>query len=398
MIPRHSLPFDLRRILFVLVSSSRDAHSSDVEKAYADTLGVQAALLLPSVRAGIHMAILAVSGPDTIVAGPAYTCSTVHGAMTLSGAPTRLIDSAPGAFLMPADGIHAASEPGCALVLSEVYGFPYDQEMLRNACRKGPRLRVLDMAMGIPAPERMLELEARDVALFSFGWGKPMYAGWGGIACFQDPELAGRVRDIRDQWTVPETFDLRFRHGSSVLIRTAMNHRGLYGLSHEPHLYRVFRKIASPSHERGCQLKISGSLPLQWTSPMTALNRQLALYNLRHAAQDSGLRRSQAEIYSRLLVESGATRGPGSKALPQSHFPILLPSAGRDKMCDYLRGRGIDTGTLFPFPAGLSGDLYPHAAKAAGEVVTLPLGPAITLDEVRMVSECVKDGLRAFGC
>jgi dTDP-4-amino-4,6-dideoxygalactose transaminase len=398
MIPRHSLPFDLRRALAVLISSSGSVYSSDVEKAYADALGVNKALLLPSVRAGIHMAILAVSGPDSLTAGPVYTCSTVHAAMALGGAPTRLIDSGPEAFLMSADGIYASTEPGCALVLSEVYGLSYDQELLRNACSKGPRLRVFDMAMGIPDPERMRTLEAGDVALFSFGWGKPMYAGWGGIACFQDPDLAGRVRDIRDQWTVPETFSLRFQHGRSLLLRTAMNQRVLFGLSHQPHLYRLLGKAASPGHEQGCQLKMSGSLPPQWTSPMTALNQQLALYNLRHAAQDAGLRRSQAEIYSGLLVESGAIRGPGSKALPQSHFPVLLPSAVRDKMCDYLRRQGIDTGTLFPFPAGLSRDLYPNAAKTAAEVITLPLGPNITLEEVRMVSECVKDGLRAFGC
>ena len=398
MIPRHSLPFDVGTLFSVLIRSSSARLQSDVEKAYADALGVHKSLLLPSVRAGIHMAILAVSKSDTIVAGPAYTCGTVHVAMALSGAPTRLIDSGPGAFLMPSDGIYAATEPGCALVLSEVYGLSYDQELLRNACGKGPGLRILDMAMGIPDPGRTRKLEATDIALFSFGWGKPMYAGWGGIACFQDPELADRVRDIRDQWTVPETFGLRFRHGNSALIQTAMNHRSLYGLSHETHLYRVLRKTASPSHEQGCQLKISGSLPPQWTSPMTPLNRQLALYNLRHSAQDAGLRRSQAEIYSGLLVESGAVRGPGSKELPQSHFPILLPSAVRDKMCDYLRGRGIDTGTLFPFPAGLSRDLYPRAAKTAGEVITLPLGPSITLDEVRMVSHRVKDGLQALGC
>ncbi|MFZ2197992.1 MAG: DegT/DnrJ/EryC1/StrS family aminotransferase [Thermodesulfovibrionales bacterium] len=398
MIPRHSLPFDLQRFLSILVSSPRGAHYADVEKAYADALGVRTALLLPSVRAGIHMAILAVNKPDTIVVGPAYTCSTVHMAMALSGAAVRLIDSAPEAFLMPADGIHAATEPGCAVVLSEVYGLSYDQELLRNACSKGPGLRVLDMAMGIPDPERTRKLEARDVALFSFGWGKPMYAGWGGIACFQDPELAKKVRRIRDGWADTETCSLRVRHGFSLLMRTAMNHRVLFGLSHEPHLYRVLGKAASPGHEQGCQLKISGGLPPPWTSPMTALNRQLALYNLRHSAQDAGLRRSQAEIYSRLLVESGAVRGPGNKALPQSHFPILLPSAVRDKMCDYLRGQGIDTGKLFPFAAGLSSDLYPQAAKAADKVLTLPLGPTITLDEIRMVSQRVKDGLQVFGC
>jgi dTDP-4-amino-4,6-dideoxygalactose transaminase len=67
-------------------------------------------------------------------------------------------------------------------------------------------------------------------------------------------------------------------------------------------------------------------------------------------------------------------------------------------MCDYLRGRGVDTGTLFPLPAGLGRDCYPHAAAAADEVVTLPLGPTLTVDEVRMVSRQVKDGLRRLRC
>ena len=109
---------------------------SDLEKAYAEALGVPAVILLPSVRAGIHMVIQAMNKPGMIVVGPAYTCHTVHEALALSGACTRLVDSAPGSFLMSPDAIYAATEPGCALVLSEVYGIPYDQEMLRNACRK----------------------------------------------------------------------------------------------------------------------------------------------------------------------------------------------------------------------------------------------------------------------
>lgn len=398
MIPRHSLPFGLRKTLSIMVSPTPNTYSSDIEKAYADALGVCSVVLLPSARAGIHMVIQAASGPGTIAVGPAYTCHTVHEAMALSGAPSRLIDSAPGAFLMPSDSICAATEPDCVLVLSEVYGISYDQETLQNACQKGLRVRVFDMAMSIPSQERMRQLETRDVALFSFGWGKPMYAGWGGIACFQDPELAYKVREIRAQWTTQESFALRFRRGLSIILRVAMNQRGLYGLSHEPHFYQVFRKAASPSHEQGCQLKISGSLPPQWTSPMTALNRKLALLNLRNSVQNAEHRRNQAEIYSRSLVDPGIVRCPGSNTLPQSHFPIRLPSAVRNTMCDYLRGRGIDTSTLFALPAGLSRDHYPHAAEAADEVITLPMGPSITLDEVRMVSQRVKEGLRTLGC
>ena len=412
MIPRHSLPFGIGTALAVLAAQAPAVQVSDLEKAYADALGLHSAILLPSVRAGIHMVIQSLNKPDMIVAGPAYTCHTVHEALALSGAHTQLVDSAPDSFLMPIEDIEILStiKPVCALVLSEVYGIPYDLKMLRNADKKGHRVSILDMAMCIPSQERMQQLEAMDVALFSFGWGKPMYAGWGGIACFQDLELAGKIREIRDRWTTPDSVGQRFQRDCSTFFRVVMNQRRLYGLSHEQHLYRLYKNIITSRNEQGFPPTTHGdalqpvpglslnALPSEWKRPMTPLNRKLALRNLRHSVQNAELRRSQAEIYSRSLVESGIVRGPGNNTLPQSHFPIRLPSAVRNTMCDYLRVRGIDTSTLFPLPAGLSQEHYPHAAEAADEVVTLPMGPTITLDEVRMVSQRVKDGLQALGC
>ena len=76
MIPRHSLPFGIRKVLSVLVSLTPDISMPDLEKAYADTLGVGAVILLPSVRAGIHMSIQAANGPGSFAVGPAYTCCT----------------------------------------------------------------------------------------------------------------------------------------------------------------------------------------------------------------------------------------------------------------------------------------------------------------------------------
>jgi dTDP-4-amino-4,6-dideoxygalactose transaminase len=409
MIPRHSLPFGVGKILSSLVSPPPAMSSTDLEKAYADTLGVPAVILLPSVRAGIHMAIQATNGPNTTVVGPAYTCDVVYDALALGRACTRLIDLAPNSFLMSPEGITAATEPGCALVLSEVYGIPYDQEVLRDGYGKGPRVRILDMAMSIPAPERMQHLEARDVALFSFGWGKPMYAGWGGVACFRDTELAGRVREIRDRWSISESLGLGLRRSCLTLLRVAMNQRHLYGVSHERHLYRLYKTASSfrnqwgrtPTTRRPALQFAPGQetneLPPEWTRPTTELNRKLALHNLRTSGQNAELRCRQAEIYSKCLVESGIMCGPQSNALPQSHFPVRVSSSLRDKMCDYLRGCGIDTSTLFPFPIGLSRDCYPNAAEAADEVVTLPLGPTVGLHEVQMVSRRVKEGLRTLG-
>ena len=287
-------------------------------------------------------------------------------------------------------------------MLSEVYGIPYDQGTLQFASRNRPRLRIFDMAMSVPAQKRMQQLEATDVALFSFGRGKPMYAGWGGVACVQDLELAGRVREIRDRSTTRESPSLRFQRSCSTVISVVMNQRRLYGLSHQQRLYRLYRNVSSARNGYHSPDKLttrkapSHILPPTWTQPTTSLNRKLALHNLRGSLQNAEVRRSQAEIYVRHLGELGIVRGQGVEALPQSHFPIRLPSGIRDPMCDYLRGRGIDTSTLFPLAAGLSRASYPNAAEVADEVITLPLGPTITPHEVQMISECVKDGLRVF--
>ena len=188
-----------------------------------------------------------------------------------------------------------------------------------------------------------------------------------------------------------------------------MNQRHLYGVSHERHLYRLYKTASSFRNQQGRSSTTrrpalqfapgqgTNVLPPEWTQPATDLNRRLALHNLRTSGQNAELRRRQAEIYSKCLVESGIMHGPQSNALPQSHFPVRISPSVRDKMCDYLRGCGIDTSTLFPFPVGLIRDCYPKAAEAADEVVTLPLGPTIGLHEVRMVSRSVKEGLRTLG-
>ena len=404
MIPRHSLPFSAGKFIRMMFSGP-DINISDFEKACADSLGVREVVALPSVRGGIHMTVLAGMLPRGNVVGPVYTCDTVHLALALSGVHSHLVDTSPDSFLMSPEAIRKVAGPECVLLLSEVYGIPYGLKFFEEKSGMQSNLRILDLAMCIASPERMKQLEPKDVALFSFGWGKPMYAGWGGIACFRDPELAGRVRDIRDRWTVGESLALSFRRVCRSLFRVTVNQRGVYGLWHQRQLYHLYGALThrcNRNAEKGCAFSSAavseqGSRP-EWTRPMTPLNRKLALHNMRNAMRDIKLRLNQAEIYYRLLVETGIVRGPNIDGLPQSHFPIRVTPEVRDRMCDFLRGKGIDTGKLFPFPRGLDRSSYPNAAKAADEVVTLPLGPYITFNEVKIIAECVKDGLRALGC
>lgn len=360
-----------------------------------EMLGVRAAVLLPSARMGILLTLKVVVKPSMIVVGPAYVCDVVHDAMLLSGAALRFTDTSPGGFLMDTSNLPVMPRTPYALILSDIYGIPCNRET--SATGGGlPAVRIWDMAMSIPQPEVLSRMSSNEVALMSFGLGKCLYSGWGGVLLSNNSHLAGCIRQLRDDWISEETSTVRVRHALSLLSRTAVHKRCLYGSSRAvANWWNARGKNAS--HQMGAMpspnAHVIKSLPPEWTEPMTPLNRKIALDNLQLAPVSCALRQRQAEEYYRRLGPLGVVRGVSEEALPQSHFPICIAPIARNRVRQYLRQRGVDTATLFPFPKMLRRAEYPHTARASNEVVLLPLGGQIGLSEVVAVAECVKDVL-----
>ncbi len=69
--------------------------------------------------------------------------------------------------------------------------------------------------------------------MFSFGLGKCMYAGWGGLACFQEEGLARRIREMREAWATRGSVLQHRRNALAVLARVAKRSRIIYGLAGE---------------------------------------------------------------------------------------------------------------------------------------------------------------------
>ena len=371
---------------------------ADLEKAYAEALGVPEAVLLPSVRAGIHMALRVLATPDTLVVGPAYTCCVVHQAMRMSGASLTFCDASPNRFLMGSADIVAASKPDSCVLLSELYGIPYDDALLRDTAEDRTRARILDMAMSVPEPARLKRLRETDVAFFSFNMNKSMYAGGGGIACLTSGTLAEKIREMRNACVVEESAMNRLRNDLGVIARVFIRTRTLCRLGavaaakwrHRAARSRRHASTAAPLDET------SAALSAEWTRPMTLFSRKLALHNLRRAKVSADIRRRQAETYVACLGGHDLLRGVDVESLPQSHFPILVDGTLRERLLKYLRSHGTDAGIEFPFPKGLDRTVFPNAAKAGEEVLTLPMGDRVSLGEVKTVSKCVLNALHEF--
>ncbi len=192
---------------------------------------------------------------------------------------------------------------------------------------------------------------------------------------------------------------MHWRHGLNVFARTAAHTRLVYGLGRSLADWRN-RRLWNSQHSQARKstaapgVEVDARLSPEWTEPMTALERKLVKANLADMAETKSLRRRQAAEYYRWLEPLGVIRGFDGESLPESHFPIRVPATARNDLRQYLAGHGIDTATYFPFPRGLTPAQYPHAAQAADEVILLPLGGCIHVNEVESVARHVTEGVR----
>src|SRR5262249_27233224 len=118
-------------------------------------------------------------------------------------------------------------------------------------------------------------------------------------------------------------------------------------------------------------------------------------------------RRAIAGRYTKGLLAAAAARGGPGITLPEEMpwgrhvfhlYPVRFPS--REKVREALRERGIDTGLHYPVPIhlqpayasmGLKEGSFPQAERAAREVLTLPIYPALTDALVDRVCEAVRE-------
>jgi len=117
-------------------------------------------------------------------------------------------------------------------------------------------------------------------------------------------------------------------------------------------------------------------------------------------------REEHAELYNDLFKASGLTVSGYVKTpyhLPgcrHTYNQYTIAVRKRDELRDYLKERGIGTTVYYPLPLHLQpvfkelgykkGD-FPHAEQAAGSVLSLPMFPELTEEEIRCVVKTITD-------
>ncbi len=394
MIPHRKPPFGLRTITRAIINWSGSASAEQVENAYAQAYDMPYAILLPSCRAGICWALKTAANHKTRVLCTAYVCRVVWEAIRRSEGKLHLIDLGKNSFLMNEDRLRNEQVGNYALVLCEVYGYSYDLLKIARQSTTAPAVRIIDMAMTVPTKEHFERLGKSDFAVTSFGAGKCMYAGWGGMAFTHDADLAEKVRQIRNGSLTSANGASSLQRPLKMLGVNLMYKRLMYGfLKRARDIRETAKKFRnSRTHNAASYPNAQKPPSKEWFSPPTYVERNVMLYNLQHAPEYAQQRTSLVQRYHKNFEGVTEITRPDISPFPMSHYTIRVGPEIRHRLRKYLWGRGIDTGTLFDFSGTLSPDEFPNAGKTASSILNLPLTNKLNPYEIDRISEFVIRG------
>lgn len=345
---------------------------AEFERLFAEAVGAEHAVAVSSATAGLHLAFLAAGlGPgDEVVTSPLTWAST--GNMILAvGARPVFADIDPTTLNVdPAAVERAVSERTRAIVPVHFAGQPVDLDPLRAlAARRGLAL-IEDAAHALGTTYRGRPVGGgSSAAVFSFHPIKAITTGEGGMVTTDDADFAERIRLLRF-------------HG---ITRDAWKRYGKHG---------------SPDYE---------IVELGYKYNLTDLQAAIGIAQLARLEEFVAARTRVAGWYADLLRHVPAVAMLAPVAYPARHAWHLLVvrlrldalRIDRDDVMGALLAENIGVGLHFKalhlhrlYGGDVTSAALPHATAASHAILSLPLFPAMTEDDVRDVADALAGVLR----
>ena len=343
---------------------------AQLEKEFAEFIGCAHAVAVNSGTAALHLALEAFGvGPGDEVIVPVMTFAATAEVALYLGARPVLVDCRPGTLEIDAAGIEAAISAKTKAVVPVHYGGKAcDMDAVNEVARTHGIAVVEDAAHALPAyyRDRMVGTLA-DAAAFSFYATKPLAAGEGGMLTTDDEAIARRARVMR-----------------------------LHGITHGGE----FRDKREGTWDYSIEC---AGFKYNMAEPQAAI----ALVQLRRQEEFLQRRLAIARRYGAGLAGVEGIEIPhisGGREHAWHLYVIRLEAealaSDRAAFIAGLRKRNVGASVHFiplhmqPYYAELTGHKpgdFPVAEEAFGQIVSLPIWPAMSDNDVDYVIEAVRD-------
>ena len=322
------------------------------EKDFATFCGAQHAWGFNSGTSALHVAMRLFNlGPGDEVITTPYTFIATSWAISYCGARPVYVDIDPATFNLDPKLIERAITPRTKAILPvHLYGHPFDVDAVKEICRKHKLPLVEDAAQAVGAKYKGKTVGAlSDAGCFSFYPAKNLGAcGEGGALVTNNPALAARAKSLRE-------------HGS-----TQRYHHDEVGYN-----YR-----------------------------MEGLQGAVLDVKLKHLAKWNAERRRVANRYGELLTDTPLQLPHEAQYAESAWHLYTVRCTMRDELKKFLDDHGVGNAVHYPIPLHLQkvyahlghqpGD-FPAAEQAAREVLSLPMFPELTDNQIHRVAKVIKE-------
>jgi perosamine synthetase len=316
------------------------------EEGFAAVCGVKHAIATSSGTTALHTTVLAHGiGPGDEVITTPFTFIASANAAIFAGARPVFVDIDERTYNMDPGRIEAAISPRTKAILPvHLFGNPCDMEAIMDIAAKHGLVVIEDACQAHGATVGGRKVGSFGTGCFSFYPTKNITTAEGGIITTNDDEVADRARLIRS-------------HGQRE---------------------RYYHEM------------------IGYNFRMTEIQAAIGLVQLGKLEQFNAARRAHAEyLTARLKGVIAPTATPGCRHV-YHQYTIRVPD-DRDALAEHLRERGIGTMIYYPVPVHKQvayqrlgyQDHLPVAERASREVLSLPVHPALTREELDRIVEGV---------
>ena len=320
------------------------------EREFAAYCGTADAIGVNSGTSALHLALLAADvGPGDEVITVPFTFVATAAAIVYTGATPVFVDIDPEMLTMAPAAIERVITPRTKAIMPvHLYGHAADMDPILDIARRRGLVVIEDAAQAHGAAYKGRPCGSLGaMAAFSFYPGKNLGAyGEGGAVVTSDPALAKKIRVMRS-WGE----ERRYEHSVK-----GFNYR------------------------------------------MDGIQGAILRVKLRHLEAWTDARRARAAEYARAFAGSGIATPVERPDCRHVYHVYAVRLSQRDSTRAALQAAGIQTGVHYPIPIHLQpahadlgygrGD-FPVSEQAASQVLSLPMFPEMTVEQVEQVAAAV---------
>ena len=323
------------------------------QKEFSKFVETKHSIATSSGTTALHTALLAagVKPGDEVITTP-FTFAATSNSILYSDATPVYADIVPETFNLNPEKIEEKiTDKTSTIVPVHLYGQPADMDAINEIAEKHDLKVIEDAAQAHGAVYKGRKIGSiGDLGCFSFYPTKNMTTSEGGMVTTNDDDLAEKSAMIR-------------AHGESKRYEQSL---------------------------------------LGYNYRMTDIAASIGLVQLKKIDEFNAKRNENAEYLSQGMKDIPGITTPivADNVTHVFHQYTIRVSKDRDKFKEFLTEHGIGTGIHYPIVLykqpfyermGITGNC-PEAEKAASEVISLPVHPSLTREELDTIIETVKKG------